>query len=151
MLKDLTLLAKGVLDDLEVSIEKVNGIINVGNLATLEVEPQQISILFQNLISNALKYHRKGVPPVINLTSLKNHAGNWEIRVEDNGIGFEEKYKNRIFQPFERLHGYGSYEGNGIGLAICEKIVHRHSGTIEVSSIPNIGTTFIVTLPEKQP
>lgn len=85
------------------------------------------------------------------MTSLKNHAGNWEIRVEDNGIGFEEKYKDRIFQPFERLHGPSAYEGTGIGLAICEKIVHRHSGTIEVNSIPNIGTTFIVTLPEKQP
>ena len=71
--------------------------------------------------------------------------------MEDNGIGFEQKYVDRIFAPFERLHGRGEYEGTGMGLAICRKIVERHGGTITARSIPHQGSTFIVTIPLKQP
>ena len=107
--------------------------------------------LFQNLIGNSLKYHEEGVPSIINLTSSRNSDGTWEIRVEDNGIGLEEQYSKIIFRMFERLHGRSEYSGAGIGLAICEKIVKRHHGTIRVKSKVGEGATFFITLPEKQP
>jgi signal transduction histidine kinase len=92
------------------------------------------------------------VPPIVRVTgTLKNTASSKlaEIRVEDNGIGFEQENAERIFQPFQRLHGRSEYEGTGLGLAICQKIVERHHGTIEVKSAPGEGTTFTVQLPSK--
>lgn len=135
--------------DLEAPIHENKATIHLGSFPTLSVDRRQFQNLFQNLISNSIKYHKQGVAPVITLSSLLNQeTGGWEIRVEDNGIGFEEKYLDRIFKPFERLHGRSAYEGTGIGLAICEKIVHRHGGSITATSQPGQGATFIISLPK---
>jgi PAS domain S-box-containing protein len=149
-LTDLTNLVKEVLEDLEDHINKNQGQVHIGSLPELKVDPLQFSKLFQNLISNSLKYHRDGIPPVIRLSSLFHEEINcWEIKVEDNGIGFDEKYLDRIFRPFERLHGRDAYEGTGIGLAICEKIVHSLGGKISARSKIGEGSIFTITLQKK--
>jgi signal transduction histidine kinase len=104
--------------------------------------------LFQNLIGNALKFRRPEVPPVITIDS-KRIGSFWQISVRDNGIGFEETYRERIFEMFQRLHGRNEYEGTGMGLAICRKIVERHLGSITARSRPGEGATFIVNLPAR--
>ena len=106
--------------------------------------------LFQNLISNALKFHKKNIPPVVTIRGHVNGSDVCEIMVRDNGVGFDEQYTARIFKPFERLHGRSEYEGTGMGLAICRKIVKRHGGAITVKSRLNEGCEFSVTLPLKQ-
>jgi signal transduction histidine kinase len=109
--------------------------------------------LFQNLVGNALKFVRPGVTPRVHVSAqaTENGAGGpaWRITVEDNGIGFEEKYLDRIFTVFQRLQGRGTYEGTGIGLAICRRIVERHGGSITARSRPGEGSTFLVTLPTR--
>jgi len=105
----------------------------------------------QNLIENALKYHKPDIPPVIHLDCQPGQNGCWEISVHDNGIGLDEKFSERIFVPLERLHGRSAYEGTGIGLAICKKIVSRHGGRITVKSQLGEGSTFTITLPKSQP
>ena len=152
-----------VLTDLETRIQDTGGRVEIEPLPTLEGEPTQLRQLLQNLIGNALKYHRKTEPPVVKVQSRILEPGEGafpspsppiqfcEITVEDNGIGFEQKYVDRIFAPFERLHGRSEYEGTGMGLAICRKIVERHGGTITARSIPHQGSTFLVTIPLKQP
>jgi PAS domain S-box-containing protein len=139
-----------VLDDLETRIKQSKGVINIGNLPIIDADPVQIHQLFLNLIGNALKFHRDGIPPIVNLDSAKGENGFWEIFVEDNGIGIEEKHADRIFKPFERLHGRSAYEGTGIGLTICNKIVTHHGGEITVKRQSTNGVTFHITLPEKQ-
>lgn len=148
---DLRKIVNEVLFDLEVEIKSTQARVNIFSLPTVQANPSQMRQLFQNLISNALKYHRVGIAPVINLTCSRNDYGTWIIRVEDNGVGFEEKYKDRIFKMFERLHGESEFEGTGIGLAVCRKIVTRHKGTIVAESVVHKGSTFIITLPENQP
>ena len=149
---DLGLIVSAVKEDFERKIKECNGTIHVGNLPTLEGNYSQLQVLFQNMISNSLKYHQHYVAPVVNLTSsCFKETKTWSIEVADNGIGIEEKYFERIFKPFERLHGRNAYEGTGIGLAICKKIVQRHHGSIQVSSVPEKGTTFKIFLPQKQP
>lgn len=140
-----------VLDDLSNQIKMSNATIHRQNLPCLEVDPVQFPKLIQNLLSNAIKYQREGVAPIIHITSSYcEKTQNWQIEVSDNGIGIDEKHFSRIFKPFERLHGRSAYEGTGIGLAICEKIIHRHNATIAVRKNQPHGTTFIITLPEKQ-
>jgi len=146
---DLKEVVENVLDDLEARIKETSGIINLKYLPVVEANPVQMHQLFLNLIGNALKFHREGVPPVINLDTICNGNGNCVITVEDNGIGIEEKYVDKIFKPFERLHGKSDYEGTGIGLTICKKIVACHGGEIMVKKQPN-GVTFHIILPEKQ-
>jgi signal transduction histidine kinase len=92
----------------------------------------------------------RDVDPVINISSQSNGNGKVTISFADNGIGFDEKYKDKIFQIFQRLHGKNTYEGTGIGLAICKNIVEHHNGTIAVSSTVGTGTIFSVSLPKKQ-
>jgi signal transduction histidine kinase len=155
----LTPLVQEVVSDLAVRIEQTGARVEVGKLPVIESSPHQMRQLFQNLLANSLKY-RSEEKPVIRVSSdqvddptgkKKDPDGPWvEILVKDNGIGFEEKYVDRIFQPFQRLHGRGQYEGTGIGLAVCRKIVERHGGTITAKSAPGRGATFIVTLPVKQ-
>ena len=140
-----------VVEDLDMKISEEKATIIVEEMPALEADLFQIRQLFQNLIANSLKYHREGVPPLVEVKSIKHDNGTWEIRVKDNGIGFNEKYTERIFKIFERLHGRSSFEGTGIGLAICERIVTRHKGNITAESKVGRGTTFIITLPEKQP
>jgi light-regulated signal transduction histidine kinase (bacteriophytochrome) len=104
--------------------------------------------VFQNLIGNAVKFHRDS-PPVVEIGAERGRDG-WTISVKDNGIGIEAQYSERIFQMFQRLHDRESYEGNGIGLPIAKKIVERHGGRIWFESLPNEGTTFFFTLPQSQ-
>ena len=152
---DLARVASEVLSDLESRIASTGGLVPLGELPSLDADPLQMRQLLQNLIGNALKFHRPNVPPVVSVqsrsvtpkTGLLAGLSAWEITVQDNGIGFDEKYLDRIFAPFQRLHGRGEYEGTGIGLAICHKIAHRHGGTITAQSIPGEGSRFIVTLP----
>lgn len=139
--------------DLEFRIEETGAVIEVGALPDIEADPTQIRQLFQNLISNALKFSRPDVTPCIQVTGelvVVNGRDAVQIYVKDNGIGIEEQYQQRIFEVFERLHTRAEYEGTGVGLAICRKIVERHKGSIRVESVPNKFTTFIVILPLNQ-
>jgi PAS domain S-box-containing protein len=137
------------LSNLEIMIRETNAHVEVGELLTVQADRFQMIQLFQNLIGNALKYHRDGQAPHVKIYARSgSEGGTYEIRVEDNGIGFEEKYIDRIFLPFQRLHGRSSdYGGVGMGLAICKKIVERHCGEITGRSVLGKGSTFIVTLP----
>jgi PAS domain S-box-containing protein len=145
-------LAREVISDLEVLIEKTGGKVEIGPLPVVEADPTQMRQLLQNLIGNALKFHRPDQPPVVTLSSEISSSANGapalcQISVADNGIGFDEKYLDRIFAVFQRLHGRSEYEGTGVGLAICRKIVERHGWTITARSEPGAGATFIITLP----
>jgi two-component system, LuxR family, sensor kinase FixL len=151
-----------VLADLETRIEQVGGKVEIGSLPTIEAEPLQMRQLFQNLIGNALKFNRPNEKPVVRIagTSFRDKL-RWreidgtpremvQLTVSDNGIGFDEKYVEKIFQVFQRLHGRESYEGTGMGLAITRKIAEHHGGEITAKSKSGEGATFIVTLPVKQ-
>ena len=138
-----------VLGDLEVRIEQTGAQARVGSLPTVDADPAQIRQLFQNLLSNAMKFQSEGVAPEIDVSAIV--AGDrCTLTVKDNGIGFDEKYLDRIFKIFQRLHGRFEYEGTGIGLAICRRIVERHSGTLTAKSVPGKGATFIAELPLRQ-
>lgn len=153
---DLNQVVGGVLEDLEITIEETQAEIVIGNLPTIEADSLQMRQLFQNLIGNALKFHKQNVRPVIMIASeqivpqLRNENVNWKITITDNGIGFNEKYLDRIFTLFQRLHDRQSYSGTGVGLAICRKIVELHHGQITAQSKLDEGTTFLIHLPEKQ-
>ena len=136
-----------VIEILEKRISETRGTIIIDSLPALHAQDFQMRELFQNLIGNALKYHREGVYPVIKIKSCQMENQHWKITVEDNGIRFDEKHKNKIFSLFHRLHGRSAYEGTGMGLAICKKIVDRHRGTIMAQSTPEKGSTFIIILP----
>ncbi len=146
---NLNAVARAVLSDLETRIERLGATVEIGTLPALNADGLQMSQLLQNLIGNALKFHRPDQPPVVKVTSSLAEADqrSCHIVVEDNGIGFEEKYLDRIFQVFQRLHGRNEYEGTGIGLAICRQIAERHGGSITAHSEPGKGAKFIVTLP----
>lgn len=160
-LVDLNEITKDVLLDLDVQIEQTNASIEVDNLPSLEADPIQMNQLIQNLLSNALKFHKADQPPEIKISAQVNTRGSTsasskdgrfcEITIEDKGIGFDEKYAERIFNPFQRLHGRDEYEGSGMGLAICRKIVERHGGVIHAKSEKGKGSSFIVSLPLRQP
>jgi signal transduction histidine kinase len=147
---NLEKIVKEVLSDLESRLNRSQAKIVINNLPTLEADEFQMRQLFQNLIGNGLKFHKKDVPPEISIRGHMNVSGICEVLVRDNGIGFDEQYAERIFKPFERLHGRSEFEGTGMGLAICRKIVKRHGGSIDVTSQPNEGCKFSVTLPLKQ-
>ncbi len=168
---NLTEVIQEVLSDLEVGIEEVGAKVELTELPVVDADPMQMRQLFQNLISNALKFRREGVTPTVEIqVRLLEEQGEqreqreqgsrgaeaqgahqfFQISVADNGIGFEEKYLDRIFTVFQRLHSRNEYEGTGVGLAICRKIIERHGGRITAKSRPGEGATFIVTLPVKQ-
>jgi light-regulated signal transduction histidine kinase (bacteriophytochrome) len=163
VLVNLNDVVRDVLSDLELRIEQTQGQIEVGELPTVEADPLQMHQLLQNLISNALKFHPKDKPPQIKIDSQLFHVKlqqsntnstlptHCQIRLEDNGIGFDEKYVESIFNAFHRLHPRTEYEGTGMGLAICRKIVERHNGNITAKSVLGQGSTFIVILPLPQP
>ncbi len=148
---DLNPVLQEVLNDLEDRIGQTGGRIEVGSLPTLEADPFQLRQLFQNLVINSLKFCEKGHSPVVQIRGVQLQNGSWTIMVADQGIGFDEKYADRVLKPFERLNPKGDYEGTGMGLAICRKIVSRHRGKIRIQSRVGKGTTVSVTLPEKQP
>lgn len=153
---DLSAVTKEVLSDLEVRIQEAGGVVEVASLPTLEADPLQMRQLFQNLIGNALKFHKKDEPPLVRISGEliqgpeDNADKSYQIIVEDNGIGFDGKYTDRIFGVFQRLHGRQEYEGTGIGLSVCKKIVERHGGKITAESAPGDGARFILSIPVKQ-
>ena len=121
-------------------------------MPNIEADPFQMRQLFQNLLENALKYHKEDTPPKVEIHSSYKTQEGWTINIKDNGIGLnDEKFSERIFAPLERLHGNSTYEGTGIGLAICKKIITRHRGSIFVKSREGEGATFSFILPKKQP
>lgn len=146
-----------VVSDLEVRLEEKLGLIEWDDLPTIEADPTQMHQLFLNLIGNALKFRRPDVAPRVRVESnllpsstLGLSTPVCQITVQDNGIGFDEKYLDRIFIIFQRLHGRHEYEGTGIGLAVCRKIVDRHGGHITAKSILGEGSRFVATLPLTQ-
>ncbi|MEA2339922.1 MAG: hypothetical protein QOE82_3929 [Thermoanaerobaculia bacterium] len=145
---DLNAIAREVVHDLEVRIHQTNGEVVVGELPAIDADALQMRMLLQNLVGNGLKFHKPDVPPRVEVSGSSSN-GHAQIIVSDNGIGFDEKYAERIFTMFERLHGRAEYEGTGIGLAICRKIAQRHGGDIRARSSPGEGATFVVSLPEK--
>jgi PAS domain S-box-containing protein len=158
---DLNRVAHEVLDDLKARIEQSGGRVQVDPLPTVSADPTQMRQLLQNLVGNAVKFQPQGVPPHIRIYAQRiatqldsprasDGAAAWQVCVEDNGIGFDIKYVGRIFAPFQRLHGRGIYEGTGMGLAICQRVVTRHGGEIWARSEPGKGSTFIFTLPGGQ-
>lgn len=159
---DLKQLLDGVLSDLEIQIEQQNATFTVGELPTVNVVPSQFRQLFQNLVINALKFRKDNCSPHIviyaerikgiHIAGMNSHSFNdefYRIFVKDNGIGFEPQYAEQIFTVFKRLHSFDKYEGTGIGLSICKKIVEKHQGSISAESRVNEGSTFIITLPVK--
>jgi two-component system, LuxR family, sensor kinase FixL len=157
---DLNKVVREVTVDLEARIEQVGARVNVSELPTVEAEPLHMRQLMQNLIGNALKFQRPDTKPVVTVDAFifKEFAPDgqesaremMQLTVSDNGIGFDEKYLDRIFQVFQRLHNRTEYEGTGMGLAITRKIVEHHKGQITAKSKPGEGATFIVILPVQQ-
>ena len=145
---DLNLLAHGAAAVLQAQLTESGGNIVIEDLPVIEADTGQMLQLFQNLIGNALRY-RGNDRPNIKICSIIDEQA-CEIRVEDNGIGFDQKFAERIFKPFQRLHGPNAYDGTGMGLALCRKIAERHGGTIRADSEPGKGSTFIVRLPIHQ-
>lgn len=144
---------RDLVSDLELLITEKRATITVDPFPEMEVVPGQVRQLFQNIISNALKFSKKDTPPVVNIAVeelIKDDERHCLIRISDNGIGFNEVYKDKIFTMFQRLHNRDAFEGTGIGLAIVKKIVEKHNGTITVSSREGEGTTFTLSLPVKQ-
>ncbi|WP_018613181.1 ATP-binding protein [Segetibacter koreensis] len=138
-----------VCTDLELRIQETSALIEVDILPEIEANPVQMYQLFSNLISNSIKYCSNGTNPRIKIKLLKDQDDVIEIGVSDNGIGFDNKFADKIFQPFSRLHS-ANYDGSGIGLAICKKVLEAHAGSIYATSIPNQGSHFIFTLRKKQ-
>jgi PAS domain S-box-containing protein len=148
---DLSVLLGEVIEDLEVSIAEAGAEVTLGALPRLQVDASQMRQLFQNLISNALKFRREDVPLKVAVEGRADAEGGgapvWRLTVSDNGIGFDPRFEAKIFGLFERLHGRGEYAGTGIGLATCKKIVERHGGGIRAHGVPGEGATFEITLP----
>lgn len=136
-----------VLDDYATRLAEAGGEVSLSELAPVQGDRTQVRQLFQNLVSNAIKFRRKEVPLAVSIRGWVVDGRMLEVSVRDNGIGFEEKYREKIFQVFQRLHGRSEYEGTGIGLAVCARVVESHGGTIDVRSEPGEGTVFVVTLP----
>lgn len=151
---DLNVIANDVLSDLDVRITTSAGKVDIEPLPVIEADPMQMQQLLQNLIGNALKFHPKGVPPYVRIfarpSQQVDHGSFIDLVVEDQGIGFDDSQLENMIQPFTRLHGRSEYEGSGIGLAICARIVERHRGSITARSTPDRGSTFIIQLPIHQ-
>lgn len=158
---DLNILLSQTLQDLELSIAERGAKVIIDELPSLEVIRGQMRQVFQNLISNALKFSKKGVVPHIRIwsetvkekstTAYADPSGDYvRIYIKDNGIGFDETYLHKIFVLFQRLHGRSEYEGTGIGLAIVKKIIEKHNGLLTAKSKEGEGTTFVIVLPVRQ-
>lgn len=150
---ELSTVVRSALRNLENAIAESGAIVDVGPLPTIEGDAAHLELVFQNMVSNAIKYRRSDVPPLIHIQSESVPAPPpddraWiSVRVVDNGIGFEQEYARRIFRPFERLHGRGDYEGSGVGLSICQRVIELHGGSITATSKPGAGATFEIRLP----
>lgn len=152
---DLNILVKQAIAELEIEIEKNNAQIDIKELPVIWAIPSLMRQLFYNLIGNAIKFRKKAVEPVVHIESEKLNGGShsainngyYRISISDNGIGFDSKYSDEIFMVFKRLHSYHAFEGSGVGLSICKKIIEKHNGTITAKGSPDKGSTFIIELP----
>jgi PAS domain S-box-containing protein len=144
---DLNKVMKDILVDLEDQITTTRAQIHIEKLPVIRADAVQMKQLFQNILSNSLKFHKKEVAPEITVRSLHSINNDREIIIEDNGIGISHENRERIFKPFERLHGRGEYEGTGIGLALCKKIVSINGWKIKIEGVPGSGTRVLITLP----
>ena len=151
---DLDQLIAVIIDDLEVAIETNQAVISIDALPSIKADESQMTQLFLNLLSNAIKFRKPDVTPIVQVRyalvqkeAMNTELSFHEIRVQDNGIGFDMDYKDKIFVPFQRLHARDEYQGTGIGLAVCRRIVERHGGTIDVESAVGEGSTFIIHIP----
>jgi PAS domain S-box-containing protein len=144
---DCEKIVQNVLSNLHLSIVQSHAAITHDSLPKVNGDPSQLTQLFQNLISNAIKFHREEEAPQIHI-GVDGTNGKWLFSVQDNGIGMEAQYLERIFIIFQRLHSKTEYPGTGIGLAVCKKIVERHGGNLRVESQPDHGSTFYFTLPQ---
>jgi light-regulated signal transduction histidine kinase (bacteriophytochrome) len=138
---DLNVICKKILEDLDALIKENQATIQFGALPILNANETQMTQLFLNLISNAIKY-RAERPPIVKIFSKQIETNQWQLTVSDNGIGIEEKYFDKLFVIFKRLHTRRKYKGTGIGLALCKKIVENYDGHIWIESKFNEGTTF---------
>jgi len=145
---DLQVTVRGVLRDLSELVADVQGVVDTGELPTVRGDPVMLRQLFQNLISNALKFTPKDALTRVTVRARHLARGRVAVDVSDEGIGIKEQDVDQIFQPFYRLHSRDEYPGTGLGLAICQRIVERHGGAISVRSEPGRGSTFTVELPE---
>ena len=158
---DLNALAKEAIAELEIEVEKSNAKIHIGELPVVWAIPSLMKQLFHNLISNAVKFRKRDIEPIVHIEAKKmtesdrllpislNGARRYhKVSITDNGIGFDPKYSDEIFMVFKRLNSYHEFEGTGVGLSICKKIVEKHHGSIEVQSEPGKGSTFSFVLPE---
>jgi signal transduction histidine kinase len=152
---DLHEVVQQILNDLETSIGEKEAVFSISHLPVINGDPVQLRQLFQNIISNSLKYSKKEEPPVINISSstvtkIVNGTPTryHEVRITDNGIGFEQEHASNIFKIFQRLHGQSEFPGTGIGLAIVHKVIENHKGFISAQGRPGEGATFTILLPE---
>jgi len=134
-----------VMQNLFFTIQESNATIETGSLPTVNVDPNQLGLVFQNLIANAIKF-RRDEPPYIHISAEKS-GFMWKFAVRDNGIGIDPAFHERIFEIFQRLHTRDKYPGTGVGLAIAKRIIERHGGNIWVESEMGRGSTFFFTLP----
>jgi len=160
---DLNTLAREAITELEIEVDKSNAKIQVGELPVVWAIPSLMKQLFHNLVSNAVKFRKKGIDPIIHIEAKKVYGSDHsravnsnghkyhKVSISDNGIGFDPKYSDEIFMVFKRLNSYHEYEGTGVGLSICKKIIEKHNGSIIAQSEPGKGSTFSFVLPEKQP
>ncbi len=162
---DLNRVLFDVKNELDIQIEKSKAVIHITELPVVWGIPSLVKQLFSNIVSNALKFRKKNIAPIVNISAeminpgdisrfIKNGTDNNRyriIKVADNGIGFDEKYAGEIFRVFKRLHSYHEFEGSGVGLSICKKIIEKHNGFISVESEPGNGSVFTVGFPEKEP
>lgn len=132
---------------LEGQIRDSGGAVKIGDMCSIQGDRYELAQLLQNLIENGLKYHRPGVPPVVNVMARQTTDGQCEIRVKDNGLGVEKQHQKEIFNMFSRMPGQAQCDGSGVGLGTVSKIVRHHHGTVNVESQPGEGSEFIVTLP----
>ncbi|HUR67145.1 MAG TPA: response regulator [Chitinophagaceae bacterium] len=161
---DLNVLIKEVLGELEIEVEKSHAKVYCEDLPVVTAVPALMQRLFYNLLSNAIKFRRAGNTPVVNIKAEKmaeddvvkynghlNGTAYHKITVSDNGIGFDKEHSQDIFKVFKRLHNYQQFEGTGVGLSICKKIIEKHGGFIVAESEPDKGAVFVIGLPESQP
>jgi light-regulated signal transduction histidine kinase (bacteriophytochrome) len=161
---DLNLLIKDAIGELELEIERTNTKIHVEDMPVVSAIPSLMRQLFYNLLSNAIKFRKKTVAPVVHINAERLHPSGpgpqsktnnkkdfFKIAVSDNGIGFDPKHADDIFMIFKRLHSYHEFEGTGVGLSICKKIIEKHNGSITAQSKIDQGSTFLISLPERQP
>lgn len=151
---DLHRLVEGVLEEQSVEIETQGAVIEVGELPTVTGDPSLLHTVFQNLVANALKFHGEGEAARVRITAARPHEADGRsvrIEVEDRGIGFDAQYADRIFQPFERLHGVAEYAGSGVGLALCRRVMDHHQGRIFAEPRTGGGARFVVVFPPSAP